>query len=155
MRTVLVVGATGILAPAVAELRARGDRVIGVSRYGSGDEDDATVAVDARDASALADALDGMTWTDALVYEPAVSNASLSLLRSGTPGRIVLVRTTAAADPALGVLIVPRDTVQLGWTAGPAPRWHTPGEASAAALAVLADGEPRTLGTVRPWSDRP
>lgn len=150
-RTVLVIGATGILAPAAAALAAAGASVIAVSRRGA----DGSVAVDASDAAALRDALDGRSWDDALAYGPAVSRESLAFVRAGTPGRCVLVRTSAAADPALGILVVPRNTLQLGWTAGGTPRWHTPAEVSDAALGVLADGAPRTLGTVRPWSDRP
>lgn len=150
-RTALVVGATGILAPAASSLAARGMRVIGISRHGGAD----SIGVDARDADALAAALRGVAWHDALVYAPAVSDATLAFVRASTPGRCVLVRTSGAADPARGILVVPRDTLQLGWTTGPEPRWHTPEEVSAAALEVLDDGRPRTLGTVRPWSDRP
>lgn len=150
-RTVLVIGSTGILGPAAAAFGARGDGVIGVSRHGAG----GSIAVDAADARALADALDGRDWDDALVYRPAVSDASLGFVRAATPGRCVQVRTTAAADPALGILVIPRDTLQLGWTADPEHPWHTPAEVSCAALEVLADGQPRTLGAVRPWSDRP
>ncbi|MFF2486049.1 hypothetical protein ACFVSU_06595 [Microbacterium sp. NPDC058062] len=150
-RTVLVIGSTGILAPAAFALFERGDRVLGVSRGGA----EGSIAVDARDAGALSNALEAADWDDAVAYGPAVSDASLRFVRAATTGRCVLVRTSSAADPALGILIVPRDTLQLGWTAESEPRWHTPDEVSAAALDVLADGEPRTLGTVRPWSDRP
>lgn len=150
-RTVLVIGATGILRPAASLLSSGGDQIVGVSRTGGG----GSVAVDARDATTLAAALDGTTWDDALVYGPAVSDASLGYVRAATRGRCVLVRTSAAADPALGILIVPRDTLQLGWRVGADPLWHSPEEVSALALDVLADGEPRTLGAVRPWSDRP
>jgi hypothetical protein len=152
---VLVIGATGILAPAAEALRERGARVIGVSRAGGfADGDD--VAVDARDAAAMSAALQERTWTDAVAYGPAVSDASLAWVRRATPGRCVEVRTSAAADPALGILIVPTDTLQLGWHAGESGNgWHDPEEVSAAALEVLADGRGRILGAVRPWSDRP
>lgn len=150
-RTVLVIGATGALAPAASTLAADGVRVIGVSRRGSG----GTIAVDARDADALMTALGGERWDDALVYSPAVTDESVTRLKAATPGRCVILRTSGAADPGLGGLSLPRDTVQLGWHAEPSPRWHTPDEISAAALATLVDGEPRTLGVVTPWSDRP
>lgn len=199
----LVIGATGILAPAAAALEARGDRVVAVSRGGGagrvaheprriaataqapGDsvrtsrESAEFVHVDARDAGELAAALAAHAWDDAIVYAPAVSEASLGFVRSVTPGRCVLVRVSRSADPARGNLIIPRDTLQLGWRpsgdpaastraerqgsaqpAAPAEtaaadRWHTPDEVSAAALEVLRDGEPRVLGVVRPWSDKP
>ena len=84
-----------------------------------------------------------------------MSDESFESIRAATAGRCVLVRPSAAADPHTGAGIVPADTLQLGWTEDAPHRWHTPDEVSIAALAVLADGEPRTLGTVRPWSDRP
>jgi hypothetical protein len=151
MARVLVIGATGILGPGAASLAARGETVVAVSRHGA----DGSIAVDARDASALAAALDGVAWSDAVVYGPALSEDSLAWVRASTPGRCVLVRTSAAADPAHGILVVPHDTLQLGWTAAEPIRWHTPGEVSDAALEVLGDGAARTLGTVRPWTDRP
>jgi hypothetical protein len=158
MPATLVIGATGILRPAAAELVARGGHVVGVSRTGGEVGGVVSVAVDATDAAALAAALADLRWDDALVYAPAVSVASLSHVRARTPRRTVLVRTSGAADPAHGVLIVPRDTLQLGWTEAATDegaRWHTPDEVSRAALEVLASGEAATLGTVRPWSDRP
>lgn len=155
-RTVLVIGATGILAPAASELAARGDSVISVSSGRRPVRTDVpSTVVDARDAAALGTALEGVSWDDAIVYAPAVGDDSLELLIAATAGRCVLVRTSQAADPARGESPVPADTLQLGWTAGTPARWHTPGEVSAAALAVLSDGEPRTLGVVRPWSGRP
>lgn len=143
-----------MLRPAVDQLRAAGDEVVIVSR---GPRADDAVAADATDATALSAALAEHRWDDAIVYAPAVSTSSLAFVRAATPGRCVLVRVTADADPALGILVVPRDTVQLGWRAdasadGP---WHSPAQISSAALSALADGEPRTLGAVRPWSDRP
>lgn len=150
-RSVLVIGSTGILAPAAAALTARGDSVIGVSLHGAGD----SIGVDARDRGSLAAALEGWAWDDAVVYDPAVSEASLGFVRAATPGRCVHVRTTGAADPARGELVVPDDTLQLGWKDAGAYRWHTPAEVSSAALDVLADGQGRTLGRVRPWVARP
>ena len=153
-RTVLVIGTSGILGPAAAALAGRGDAVLGVSRGGRavppGVE---SLVTDAADRASLVGALEGRRWDDAVVYAPAVSDASSAELHGRTPGRFVLVRVTAAADPARGPLDIPDDTVQLGWAAG--RRWHTPDEVSAAALATLDDGRPRLLGAVRPWSDRP
>lgn len=155
-RRVLVVGATGILGPAADALADRGDTVVGLSRRGGGPAGSRSISVDAKDAAALAAALAEVAWDDAVVYGRAVTGATLAFLRDATPGRLVFVRTSASADPALGELTVSRDTLQLGWTGrGADARWHTPAEVSAAALDVLADGEPRTLSTVRPWSDRP
>jgi hypothetical protein len=152
MSAVLVIGATGVLAPLAAGLRSRGDRVIAVSRRGGDD----SIAVDATDTAALAAALGHETWSHAVVYEPAVSEESLAFVQGTTPGRCVRVRTSARADPDLGPLVVAADTLQLGWHKGTtSSRWHTPREISEAAMRVLADGEPVTLGTVRPWSDRP
>jgi hypothetical protein len=148
--TTLVIGATGIFAPAVQAL-AEQVRVVRVSYQGG----DGSIPVDARDAGALAAALSDCRWDDALVYAPAVTDLSLNFVRAATTGRCVLVRTTAAADPARGILAVPEDTLQLGWSVEAPRRWHTPQAISALALEVLADGMPRTLGTVRPWSDRP
>lgn len=150
-RAVLVIGATGILGPAASTLSGRGQSVVRVARH----EADSVIAVDAGDTIALATALDGRRWDDALVYGPAVSDAALDWIRRATPGRCVLVRTSAASGLEDVPSVVPRDTLQLGWTADSPPRWHTPAEVSEAALDVLASGDPRTLGLVRPWSARP
>lgn len=156
VRRVLVIGATGILAPAVTALTSRGEDVVAVARNPRSTPATQSAWVDARDRPLLAASLADIEWDDALAYGPAVSAGSLAALRGLTPGRLVLVRTSAAADPALGTLIVPPDTLQLGWRPpGEPSRWHTPDEVSSAALAVLADGNPHTLGAVRPWSDRP
>ena len=147
----LVVGSSGILRPAAAALAADGVHVIGVSRTGG----EGSIAVAARDLGALRAALDGRNWCQALVYRPAVSEESLAFLRAATSGRCVVVLTSDEADPANGDVDVPVDTLQLGWHAGDVPRWHSAAEVSDAALAVLVDGGPRILGTVRPWSSRP
>ena len=147
----LVVGSTGILRPAAAALAADGAHVIGVSRTGG----DGSIAVDARDAVALLAALDGQKWCQALVYRPAVSEESLAFLRAATSGRCVVVLASDEADPANGDVAVLDDTLQLGWHTGDVPRWHNAAEVSDAALAVLADGAPRVLGAIRPWSSRP
>ena len=66
-----------------------------------------------------------------------------------------MVLTSDEADPAYGDVAVPADTLQLGWQTGDVQRWHNAAEILDAALAVLADGAPRILGTIRPWSSRP
>jgi hypothetical protein len=148
---VLVVGSSGILRPAAAALAADGAHVIGVSRTGG----DGSLPVDARDLGALVAALDGQSWSQALIYRPAVSEESLAFLRAATSGRCVVVLTSDEADPAYGDAAIPADTLQLGWHTGDVGRWHSAAEISDAALAVLADGAPRILGTIRPWSSRP
>lgn len=160
MATVLVIGATGIHAPAAAALVARGDTVFGVARCVDGmPEGVEPIVADAMDprSLSLSKGVDS-----ALVYAPAVSDESLAALREHVTGRVVLVRVSAAADPSLGPLEVPADVLQLGWFDGepdaPAStrsRWHTPAEVSAAALEVLADGVGRVLGAVRPWEHKP
>lgn len=156
MARVLVVGATGILAPAAAALAARGDEVTGVARSAAGMPDGVqALTVDAR----AADAFGTGRWQAALVYAPAVSDGSLEALRRVVDGRVVVVRVSAAADPARGEFALEPEVLQLGWAvdegAPSSTRWHTPDEVSRAALAVLADGRGRVLGAVRPWPSRP
>ncbi|WP_426517422.1 hypothetical protein ACPPVQ_00250 [Diaminobutyricibacter sp. McL0618] len=156
--TVLVIGASGILAPLAAELTGSGVRVDGIARHVTRMPDGVEpLAVDARNTDSLAAATGGRRWASAVVYSPAISSTSLALIRSKVDGRLVIVRPSAAADPRLGALQVPDDTLQLGWHVQPpgGARWHTPEEVSVAALAVLRDGIGRTLGQVRPWEDRP
>ena len=75
-----MIGSTGILGPAAAAFTARGDEMIGVSRTGRA----GSIGVDASDAHALAAALAGRSWDDALVYRPAVSDASLAFIRAAS-----------------------------------------------------------------------
>ena len=153
---VLVIGASGILAPAASTLARRGHRVTGVARRRAMPTAVEPVLVDARDADALEAALGGRRWSAAIVYEPAVSEASMRVITDAVDGDVVRVRTSASADPALGELHVPAHTLLLGWRELEAGvRWHDPDEVSDAALHVLADGEPRILGAVRPWDRRP
>lgn len=155
MGSVLIVGASGILAPAASALVARGESVTGISRRGAMPDGVEALHADARDATALAAVLDGRRWTAAIVYGPTVDEATLPLIARAVD-RLVRVRTSAAADPARGELALPPDVLQLGWRDdGATVRWHTPEEVSAAALAVFDDGEPRILGMVRPWERRP
>lgn len=162
MTRVLVVGATGILAPAAAELVASGETVTGMARNPHGMPAGVEpLVVDGRDAGAVRSAVEDRRWDAALVYCPAVTAETLAVLQ-GAADRIVEVRTSAAADPAhrdlvaADDLVAAGDVLQLGWQPGEAgARWHTPREVSEAALEVLADGAGRVLGAVRPWSDRP
>ena len=151
-----MVGGTGILAPAAAALVASGSAVTVVGRGGRPAPPGSELReADARDASALASALGEREWDRALVYGGAIAEDAVGVVRSRVAGRCVTVRTSAAVDPALGEPRIPSDVLQLGWTADVPARWHTPEEVSAAAIEVLADGEPRILGVIRPWGGRP
>ncbi|WP_308798861.1 Rossmann-fold NAD(P)-binding domain-containing protein [Agromyces silvae] len=159
-RRVIVVGASGILAPAAIALRDRGDAVTAVARTRPLPAGVAGLHVDATSADELGAALGEERWDVALVYAPAVTDASVARLRDAVDGRLVLVQTTAAVDPARvgdGEPAVPGDVLQLGWhdEASGSARWHGPTEISVAALEVLADGEGRVLGSIRPWGRRP
>lgn len=159
--SVVIVGASGLLWPAAAQLVMAGVAVVGVARSGDRPMPDGVtpVLVDARDSDALTHAVAGAAADaeDALVYEPASSPDAIAALSELVRGRVVTVRTSWAADPALGEFAVAADTLVLGWTADDAGgiRWHTRAEVSEAALAVLEDGAGRVLGAIRPWSDRP
>jgi hypothetical protein len=157
MTSVLVVGASGILAPAASALVERGAAVTGISRGRHAPAGVNGLHVDAHDLPALDAALGAARWTAAIVYAPAVTAQTLPRVAEAVDGRVVHVRTSAAADPALGIepALVP-DVLLLGWVDdGGSTRWHTPQEVSDAALEVLADGASRILGTVRPWERRP
>ncbi|WP_144876289.1 hypothetical protein [Microbacterium sp. 1.5R] len=157
MSSVLVVGASGILAPAASALMARGAAVTGLSRRGHAPAGVDALHLDARDLSALDAGLSAERWSEAIVYEPAVSAQTLRRIAAAVDGRLVLVRTSASADPAHGDDPAREpDVLVLGWADdGASTRWHTPQEVSDAALEVLADGAPRILGAVRPWERRP
>lgn len=156
-REVLVVGATGILAPAASKLVAGGTAVTGLATGRRPAPRGVNLtALDARSATEVAGALGEHRFDAALVYEPAVTTQSLAVLRTRVLGRLVIVRTSEAADPARGPFSVPSDILQLGWTQERnGSRWHTAEEVSEAALGVLQDGVGRTLGVVRPWEGRP
>lgn len=157
VKTVLVVGAGGILAPAATSLVAGGADVTGIGRSRAMPEGVHALFVDATDAAALRTALGDRRFDEALVYGRTVTDASMRALRERVASRVAFVRTSAGADPANGDLDVPDDVLQLGWHEQPdgTTRWHTPVEVSELALAVLGDGRPRILGVVRPWSARP
>lgn len=150
---ILVVGASGILAPAAADLIGRGHAVTGIARSGEGIPVGVeSVLGDARDPATF----EGLDVDRALVYRPATTEEALAVLRARARGSVVVVEVSAAADPARGPLELAPDTLLLGWEPGEAgARWHSPAEVSRAALEVFDDGRSRVLGAVRPWTDRP
>jgi len=157
MASVLIVGASGILAPAASALVERGVAVTGVGRRRPMPDGVTVMHVDAREILALDAALATRRWSRAIVYEPAVTTDTFRRIEAAIDGPVVLVRTSAAADPAHGEPVLTPSTLLLGWRAtdGESARWHTPDEVSDAALRVLDDGEARILGFVRPWDRRP
>lgn len=159
---VLVVGATGALRPAAVQLAAAGHEVYALARHPD-PPPPGTVAVtaDVTDVPALASALERAGRFDAaLVYAPAASPAARRRIADAVGGTLVELLTSDCADPAtnpqgradavesVGVALL------LGWRTD-GGGWHSAEELSAAAVAVLDRPVPRTLGTVRPWSDRP
>lgn len=162
----VVVGASGILAPLGALLRAGGVRTVGISRgsrLGEGVWDE-RVALDAWDVGAVSDwvTVQEEDVSTVVAYSPAVALPSWPLL-GGLAERIMVVATSSWAGPGApappwagmpGVVVV-----QLGWVqGGQGRRWHTPQEVSAAVMhELVTPWTPRTvvLGSVRPWSARP
>lgn len=156
MTSILVVGASGILAPAASALVDSGARVTGVGRRLPMPAGVRSMHVDARDLSALDATLGTSRWSSAIVYQPAITARTLRRIEAAIDGRIVLVRTSAAADPVHGESALPAGVLQLGWQDdGNAVRWHSAAEVSDAALDVLTDGTARVLGVMRPWERRP
>ena len=153
----LVVGASGILAPMAAMLVATGDDVTGIARTRPAPDGAHTILLDATSVAAVTEAIGKARWDRAVVYAPAVSPESLPTLTRAVGGRVVLIRTSSAADLVHREPAIRPDVLQLGWTTGPddGTRWHTPEEVSAAALEVLRDGRGRVLGRIRPWEERP
>ncbi|MFD7987021.1 hypothetical protein ACFV4M_27085 [Kitasatospora indigofera] len=190
---VLVVGATGVLRPAAAELARRGHRVSALARRpgplarlarewggaggaararargrgrpGAGGAAAAPPPRPGPPAPGLPELLAAARhaagpFTGALLYCPdAPAEAVAGLLRAvGTGGPAVLLLTSAWAAPGAGQPPFPAARrLLLGWAAGPGgPRWHTPAEISAGALARF-EGPPGDglLGVVRPWAERP
>jgi hypothetical protein len=161
-RTVLVIGATRILRPAVTGLATTGADVLAVARTASdldllAGEVPAVVPVpcDALDVEALGAALAGHPRPAAgLCYLPGAEADVRRGLAALVDGPLVQLLPSAAAAPNAEPADVGGPVLQLGWTGDP-PRWHSPDEISAAALAVLSTREDAVLGTVRPWTDRP
>ncbi|QKW17768.1 hypothetical protein HUT16_00670 [Kitasatospora sp. NA04385] len=167
-----MVGATGVLRPAATALVRRGHRVSALARRPGPLADLARecgdalrpLAADVADPG-LPEALDAARraagpFTGARLYRPdAPAGAVARLLRAvGAGGPAVLLLTSAWAAPDAGQPPFPAARrLLLGWAAGPGgPRWHTPEEISAGALARF-DGPPgdAVLGAVRPWPERP
>jgi hypothetical protein len=163
----VVVGASGILAPLGALLRAAGAGTVGISRgsrLGEGVWDE-RVALDTQDVGAVGDWVAGRAGevSTVVAYSPAVGDGGWPLL-GGLAGRVMVVATSRWAGPGApappwaglpGIVVL-----QLGWAAQGARggRWHTPEEVSAAVMGELAaPWAPRTvvLGSVRPWAARP
>ncbi|HEY7815127.1 MAG TPA: hypothetical protein VIC62_17910 [Nakamurella sp.] len=171
--TVLVVGATRVLRPAVLELIAGGEPVLAVARTAAdlvalaGTSTLISIArADGHESGTLrAELAAAPTCDAAIAYQPAVGDLdSLAIVRGAVAGPIVLLRTSSAADtgdeefgPAdLGPTLQGVVNVVLGWHRdGGRTRWHTPEEISASALQALHGRTDRILGAVRPWSDRP
>lgn len=162
----VVVGAAGILAPLGALLRISGGWTVGISRGGrleEGDWDD-RVALDAQDVDAVSDYFaHRMSLSDkVIVYAGAVNPASWAIFVSASHSQVLVV-TSSWADPQrddhLQWSIGDRTTiVQLGWTGPPgSTRWHEPQEVCAVVLRAVhaPSGSRLTLGTVRPWVERP
>ncbi|MEV0845068.1 hypothetical protein AB0J21_04120 [Streptomyces sp. NPDC049954] len=184
---VLVVGATRVLRPAVGTLAARGASVTAVARTAGeldalARESPGDVRPLAADATAddfgarLRRAGGPAGFTGALVYAPALPPRAVTgqVAASLDAGPLVLILTSEWAAPGNGAPASaawaphllpagarPGDACRplvLGWRGtGPAVRWHTPEEISAAALALLDDprGTDAVLGEVRPWTARP
>lgn len=179
---VLVTAATGALGPAAAALAARGYAVTALARDRpalAGLAESAgpwlqPLAADFADP-ALAELLGRAEqnlgrFTGALLYCPGASPWALQTLYEATagPSTVRLLTSAWAEPPADRPTALPRRppgnpkgvrTLLLGWYAPQDgdTRWHTPQELSDAALELFdAPGvETQTLGSVRPWTDRP
>ncbi|WP_346156312.1 hypothetical protein [Nonomuraea recticatena] len=178
---VLVIGGTGILAPAVGTLARRGTVVSVVSRSAArvaalrdglataGGARVNGVIADVTDPPALAAALDEAAGTCgpiglALVYQPFAPAEAWDTLvpRVGELLVTVLVSNYAAEDappPPLREGHHERLLVRhllLGWHRDVnGVRWHTPEEVSTAAVGVADRRASTVLGAVRPWTERP
>jgi len=169
----LVVGGTGILRTAAQTLAERGRRVTVLAR-GATDKPPGrfAAAVDLRDTPALGAALDDAIavrgpFDLALVYAPTAPAASMEAIAGHVEGHLIYVLTSEwsapDADRAERDAWAPdgaghtTQRVTLGWTYGAeGARWHTPEEVGRAALDALEHGaRETTLGTLRPWTDRP
>ncbi len=151
---VLVVGGTGILAPAVVGLAARGMVVSIVSRnkHRTSDIGDIVVA-DVTNVPNFVTALGDRRFDLALAYLPFGDQAAWDVI-DARADRVVQVLTSAYAAPDGPEPPLPgRPRLILGWH--PSGRWHTPEEISAAALALTESGDEAVLGVTRPWDGRP
>ncbi|WP_049562074.1 SDR family NAD(P)-dependent oxidoreductase [Nonomuraea sp. SBT364] len=178
---VLVIGGTGILAPAVGTLAKRGAVVSVVSRSAArvaALRDDVAsaggtrvngVIADVTQPRALAAALDGAAEVFgpiglALAYQPSAPAGSWDALVPRVTELLVTVLVSAYAaedapphplrDGRHGRLLVRH--LLLGWHRDDCGvRWHTPGEVSVAAVGVADRRASAVLGAVRPWAERP
>ncbi|HEX4812264.1 MAG TPA: hypothetical protein VFV66_05875 [Nonomuraea sp.] len=178
---VLVIGGTGILAPAVETLAERGTVVSVVSRSAArvaALRDGLAAAAGARVNGVIADvtgppalaaALDEAAGTCgpiglALVYQPFAPPEAWDTLVPRVNDLLVAVLVSAyaaedAPSPPLrdgrhGRLLV--RYLLLGWHRdADGVRWHTPEEVSAAAVGVADRRFSAVLGAVRPWTERP
>ena len=172
---VLVIGATGILLPAVLSLSAAGLDVVAVGR------DDrklaplaaatsvVTINGDLHDASALEATLRNarIEPAGAIIYSADASATELRKIGALVNGpRLYVLASQFGAPPGddqQGVVdsealdqTLHGCVLILGWAATPSgPRWHSPDEVSSAALEHFRARSSGTLGTVRPWSQRP
>ncbi len=166
----LIVGATGVLRPAVLACVARGWTVVALARD-QGRLDDlvaevggnvATAAVDVYNAAALTAVLasGSLRSDDAILYLAADDdereNAAADRLSTAARGTVVRILTSrwAPTPPATAgrwPTAAGRRHLLLGVAEahGDAPgRWHTPEEISAAALHVLITRSDLVLGTL-------
>jgi hypothetical protein len=163
----LVIGASGILAPLVAALAVEGRAITAVGRRAQrlpGPPLAEPLASDTTTAAGAAAVAANGPYEAAVMYRPAVAAETLTVLLAAVSGRAVIVLPRSAADPEtghdpahLGGALRPRPAdglLVLGWRTDP-PRWHSPEEVSRAAAQVLACGEDAVLGALRPWSERP
>lgn len=167
-RYVVVVGASGVLAPLGDSLSGSRVRTVGVSRgarTGVGSWD-VRAALDARDPHQVTTLVTrlGAGVRTVIAYEPAVSLESWRVL-CGFSDRRVIVLPSRYADPDTGLEAVrpwlePGGVVvvQLGWAgSSDSTRWHSPLEISDVTARALhvASGTTLHVGRVRPWSERP
>ncbi len=151
---VLVVGGTGILAPAVVGLAARGMVVSIVSRnkHRTSDIGDIVLA-DVTNVPSFVTALGDRRFDLALAYLPFGDQAAWDVI-DARADRVVQVLTSVYAAPDRPQPPLPgRPRLILGWH--PTGRWHTPEEISAAALELAFSGNDAVLGVTRPWGERP
>lgn len=169
LRRVLIVGATGVLRPAVLSCVARGWTVVALARNEDRLDDlvaevggnVTTVAVDVYNAAAMAAVLasGSLRSDDAILYLAAGDdmreNAAadrLSIAVRGTVVRILNSRWAPAPPATTGrwPTAAGRRHLLLGVAEAhddAAGRWHTPEEISVAALHVLVTRSDLVLGT--------
>lgn len=177
----LVVGGTGMLAPAVRALVASGWRVSVIARRASAfvRREPGVTGLDCNynDADAFASTVDRARDGEGPImlavgwfHTPGPSSVVAPRVGApGAPGRFFHVLGSAAADPsdpaalaraartAEGAPLCLYRQVVLGFVAGETgSRWLTNAEISDGVLAAIeADAPLSTVGVTRPWSARP